>query len=293
MPITAAMVKELRERTGAGMMECKRALEASDGDMEAAVEAMRKAGLARADKKAGRIAAEGIIRIARTHDCQQAAMVEINCETDFVAKGGDFESFSQAVADSILEHAPPDLDGLLKLPLRGDKVSVEAGRQALISKVGENIQVRRFHLTHAQDHVGVYVHGSRIGVIVSLTGGDETLARDIAMHIAASRPLFVNEDDVPRELLDKEREIFTAQAQASGKRPEIVDKMVQGRLKKYLGEITLLGQPFVKDPDRAVCELLQESNADVTGFVRFEVGEGLERRATSFADEVMAQVRET
>ena len=293
MPITAAMVKDLRERTGAGMMECKRALEASGGDMDAAVEAMRKAGLARADKKAGRIAAEGIIRIARAHDGRQAAMVEINCETDFVAKGGDFESLSQAVADSVLEHAPSDLDALLKLPLRGDKVSVEAGRQALISKLGENIQVRRFHLTRAQNQVGVYLHGSRIGVIVDITGGDETLARDIAMHIAASRPLCINEDDVPGELLDKEREIFSAQAQASGKPPEIVDKMIQGRLKKYLGEITLLGQPFVKDPDKTVGRLLRESNAVVTSFVRFEVGEGLEKKTGNFADEVMAQVRET
>jgi elongation factor Ts len=185
------------------------------------------------------------------------------------------------------------LDALLKLPLRGDKVSVEAGRQALISKLGENIQVRRFHLTRAQNQVGVYLHGSRIGVIVDITGGDETLARDIAMHIAASRPLCINEDDVPGELLDKEREIFSAQAQASGKPPEIVDKMVQGRLKKYLGEITLLGQPFVKDPDKTVGRLLRESNAVVTSFVRFEVGEGLEKKTGNFADEVMAQVRET
>jgi elongation factor Ts len=292
MPITASLVKELRERTGAGMMECKKALEANGGDMDAAIEAMRKAGLAKADKRAGRVAAEGVIRASVAQDGRQAALVEVNCETDFVAKGGDFESFAQAVANTVSQHAPADIDALRGLPLRGDKVSVEDGRQALISKLGENIQVRRFEFMRPQNgRVGVYLHGSRIGVMVDVRGGSEELAKDLAMHIAASRPLCVSEHEVPAELLDKEREIFAAQAQQSGKPPEIIDKMVQGRLKKYLAEITLLGQPFVKDPDKTVGKLLGESRASVARFVRFEVGEGIEKKSANFADEVMAQVK--
>ncbi len=293
MQITASMVKELRERTGAGMMECKKALEASGGDMVAAIESMRKAGLAKADKRATRVAAEGVIRASQTPDGAHAAMVEINCETDFVAKGDDFAAFAQAVAATIVERAPVDVDDLMARPIvGGDGTSIEANRQALIAKLGENIQVRRFDRMRADGgQIGVYLHGSRIGVMVLLKSGDEALARDIAMHVAASRPLCVNEDDVPAELLEKEKEIFAAQAESSGKPPEIIAKMVQGRLKKYLGEITLLGQPFVKDPDKTVGKLLQEAKAKVARFSRFEVGEGIEKKSGNFADEVMAQVK--
>jgi elongation factor Ts len=293
MQVNASMVKELRERTGAGMMECKKALEANGGDIEAAIESMRKAGLARADKRATRIAAEGVIWTSIARNGVRAAMVEINCETDFVAKGDDFAAFAQAVADSVLQHAPTDIDALMSLPIASDDaVSVEAKRQALISKLGENIQVRRFHHMAADGgKIGVYLHGSRIGVLVDLKGGDDALAKDIAMHVAASRPLCVSENDVPPELLEKERAIFTAQAESSGKPAEIIDKMVQGRLKKYLSEITLLGQPFVKDPDKSVGRLLKDSNASVRRFTRFEVGEGIEKKGGSFADEVMAQVK--
>jgi elongation factor Ts len=293
MQVNASMVKELRERTGAGMMECKKALEANGGDIEAAIESMRKAGLARADKRATRIAAEGVIWTSIARNGVRAAMVEINCETDFVAKGDDFAAFAQAVADSVLQHAPTDIDALMSLPIASDDaVSVEAKRQALISKLGENIQVRRFHHMAADGRkIGVYLHGSRIGVLVDLKGGDDALAKDIAMHVAASRPLCVSENDVPPELLEKERAIFTAQAESSGKPAEIIDKMVQGRLKKYLSEITLLGQPFVKDPDKSVGRLLKDSNASVRRFTRFEVGEGIEKKGGSFADEVMAQVK--
>jgi elongation factor Ts len=289
------MVKELRERTGAGMMECKKALEANGGDMDAAIESMRMAGLAKADKRAARFAAEGVIQASLAPDKRQAAMVEINCETDFVAKGEDFAGFAQAVAASILEHAPANGDALLALPIAGDEsLSIEAQRQALISKLGENIQVRRFdHMRAEAGVIGVYLHGGRIGVMVELQGDDETLARDVAMHVAASRPLCIAEQDVPGELLDKERAILAAQAQASGKSEEIVTKMVQGRLRKYLAEITLVGQPFVKDPDKSVGKLLQESRARVRRFTRFEVGEGLEKKSGNFADEVMAQVRDS
>jgi elongation factor Ts len=293
MQITASMVKELRERTGAGMMECKKALEANGGDMDAAIEAMRKAGVAKADKRAARVAAEGVIRASLARGGREAAMVEINCETDFVAKANEFGAYAQAVADTVLRDAPADVDGLMDLPIAGDDaLSVEGRRQALIAKLGENIQVRRFDLMRARgDQIGVYLHGNRIGVMVELKGGDEALARDIAMHVAASRPLCVAEVEVPPDLLEKEREIFSAQAQSSGKPSQIIEKMVQGRLKKYLAEVTLLGQPFVKDPDKAVGKLLQESKARVGRFTRFEVGEGLEKKSGHFAEEVMAQVK--
>jgi elongation factor Ts len=222
-------------------------------------------------------------------------MVEINSETDFVAKGEDFAGFAQAVADSILRAAPTRPDELLDLRVAGDEsMSIEATRQALSAKLGENVQVRRFDYMRADaGPIGVYLHGGRIGVMVELQGGDEALARDIAMHVAASRPLCVAEQDVPGELIEKERAIFAAQAQGSGKSEEIVAKMVQGRLKKYLAEITLVGQPFVKDPDKSVGKLLTESRAQVERFTRFEVGEGLEKKTGNFADEVMAQVRDS
>lgn len=290
MQITAAMVKELRELTGAGMMECKKALTEAGGDTEAAIEWMRKNGLAKADKKAGRVAAEGVIVLATAKNQKAACMIEINCETDFVARGDDFRNFVDQVSALALEKAPADLDALLKLPL-ADGGSVETRRKALVAKIGENIQIRRFVRIASEGIVGTYSHGGRIGVLVDMSGGDANLAKDIAMHIAASRPVCVSENDVPAEHLQKEKEILLAQAAQSGKTGDIVEKMVQGRLKKYLSEVTLLGQPFVKDPDQNVGKLLKAAAATVKSFHRFEVGEGIEKKEENFAEEVMAAVR--
>ncbi|ROR32215.1 translation elongation factor Ts [Inmirania thermothiophila] len=287
MQITAALVKELRERTGAGMMECKKALVETGGDIEAAIELMRKSGQAKADKKAGRVAAEGIIAVAR--DGGAVALVEVNSETDFVAKDEHFVRFAEAVAQAALEKAPADLEALLALPLDGG--SVEEARRELVAKVGENIQVRRFARIDSDGVLGVYRHGTRIGVVVELAGGDETLARDLAMHVAASRPQWVRDEEVPEAVLAKEREIYAAQAADSGKPAHIVEKMVEGRLRKWLAEVTLLGQPFVKDPDQTVGELVRKAGAEVRRFVRLEVGEGIEKRQEDFAAEVMAQAR--
>jgi elongation factor Ts len=293
MQITASMVKELRERTGAGMMECKRALTESNGDMEAAIALMRKSGLAQADKKASRIAAEGIITVSVSPDQTAAALVEVNCETDFVAKGEEFKNFVHHVAQRVLSDVPVEVEALGQLPLTdtSDR-SIEEERRELIAKIGENIRVRRFDYRASQGgHLGVYVHGGRIGVLVDLQGGDATLAKDIAMHVAASRPVCVTEGEVPKDLLDKEREILLAQAEGSGKPANIIEKMVAGRLKKFLAEITLNGQAFVKEPDKSVGELLAQAHANVNEFVRYEVGEGLEKRGENFAEEVMAQVK--
>jgi len=292
MAITAALVKELRERTGAGMMECKKALVDTNGDIDAAIELMRKSGMAKADKKAGRIAAEGLVAIEISGDKKHAAIVEVNCETDFVAKGDDFVNFTNAVAKRILAAKPSNVEELMGLPLNdGDATTVDDTRRALIAKIGENISIRRFEICAASGVIAAYSHGSRIGVLVSMQGGDETLAKDIAMHIAASKPVCVSADQVPQELLDKEKEIFAAQAAESGKPANIVEKMVEGRVKKYLAEITLLGQAFVKDPDSTVEKLLKSASATVDAFYRFEVGEGIEKKEENFAEEVMAQVR--
>jgi len=290
MSISAALVKELRERTGAGMMECKKALVSTDGDIEAAVELMRKEGLAKADKKAGRIAAEGLVALAVSGDGRAAAMVEVNSETDFVASGDDFRGFAQAVADIALAQRPADLDALLAAPMAGGE-TVEEARRALVAKIGENIGVRRFQLVEGDDRVGTYLHGTRIGVLVGMKGGDEALARDVAMHVAASKPEYILASDVPADTMEKEREILTEQAQREGKPAEIVAKMVEGRLRKQLAEITLVGQPFVKDPDITVGKLLSGAGAEVQVAARFEVGEGIEKKADNFVEEVMAQVR--
>ena len=291
MAITAALVKELRERTGAGMMECKKALVETDGDIEAAVEHMRKTGLAKADKKAGRTAAEGAIIIKRSDDGKSAAIVEVNCETDFVTKGDDFQNFANAVGDLALESKPASIEALLASSM-SDGQTVEEAAKALIAKIGENINVRRVQIVEASDGViGSYLHGSRIGVLAAQEGGDEELAKDVAMHIAASKPVCVSADEVSQDLIDKEKEIFAAQAAESGKPPEIIEKMITGRINKFLKEITLLGQPFVKDPDTSVEKLLKNANATITGFVRLEVGEGIEKKEENFADEVMAQVK--
>jgi elongation factor Ts len=291
MAITAALVKELRERTGAGMMECKKALVETDGDIDAAAEHMRKTGLAKADKKAGRVAAEGMVVVAVSDDGKSAAIVEVNSETDFVSKGDDFRNFAAAVANRVLENAPADLDALMAMPLNDGGESIDNTRQALVAKIGENIQVRRFNRISGDNQVASYLHGDRIGVLVEMKGGDAELAKDIAMHVAASRPVCVKAEDVPAEMLDKEKEILTAQAQESGKPAEIIEKMIEGRIRKYLAEITLLGQAFVKDPDQTVEKLLKSKGAEVVGFVRMEVGEGIEKKTENFADEVMAQVK--
>ena len=287
--ITASQVKELRERTGAGMMECKKALTESNGDLDLAVENMRKAGLAKADKKAGRVAAEGRIAIQQAGDA--VSMVEVNCETDFVANGDEFGAFATAVAKAVLAKAPADMDVLNGVKLDSGE-DVDTARRNLVAKIGENISVRRFERYQTQGGVlGSYIHGTRIGVLVELKGGTPVLAKDVAMHVAASRPMCVKPEQVPAEVLDKEREIIRAQSADSGKPAAIIDKMVEGRLKKFLAEVTLLGQPFVKDPDQSVEKLLKTAGAEAVRFVRFEVGEGIEKKQEDFAAEVMAQAR--
>ena len=290
MQITAAMVKELRERTGAGMMECKKALTESGGDMNAAIELMRKSGQAKADKKASRVAAEGTVVAMLSDDSKQGVLLEVNCETDFVAKDAQFQKFTNDVADVVLSQEPANIETLMNASLASGE-TVENARLALVSKIGENIQVRRFELMAASGGtLGKYMHGTRIGVMVELEGGTDELCKDIAMHVAASKPMCVSEDGVSEEVLQKEKEIFAAQAESSGKPADIIEKMVQGRLKKFLGEVTLLGQPFVKDPDKSVEKLLKENSAQVNSFMRYEVGEGIEKKSENFAEEVMAQV---
>jgi elongation factor Ts len=290
MSITASMVKDLRERTGAGMMECKKALVECNGDIEAAIEHMRKTGLAKADKKAGRTAAEGLIVIKASGDNKKVAIVEVNCETDFVTKGDDFQNFSNEVAQLALDNDAADLEALLACKMSGGE-SVADTLKTMIAKIGENMNVRRVALLNSNGLLASYSHGSRIGVVVNLEGGDMDLGRDIAMHIAASRPSAVSEADVDPALIEKEKEIFAAQAAESGKPAEIIEKMIGGRINKYLKEITLLGQPFVKDPDTTVEKLLKGAGATVVAFTRFEVGEGIEKKQENFADEVMAQVK--
>jgi elongation factor Ts len=288
MAVTAAMVKELRERTGAGMMECKKALVETNGDLDAAIEVLRKSGLAQADKKASRVAAEGKIALAMADGGKEAVMVEVNCETDFVAKDASFIAFADAVASNALNDQPADVEALMATTIDG--LSVEEARQALISKIGENIKVRRFVRESTEGTLGAYVHGGKIGVLISVSGGDEELARDLAMHVAALNPEYVSEDDVPADVVAHEKDILIAQAEGSGKPPEIIEKMVTGRLRKHLSGITLLGQPFVKDGDVTVAKLLQQKSASVNGFDRLAVGEGIERKEENFAEEVMQQV---
>ena len=291
MAITAALVKELRERTGAGMMECKKILTETNGDLDLAIEELRKRGAAQADKKAGRIAAEGAI--VTLVENQIGVALEVNCETDFVAKDENFLAFVNKVAQTIAQAKPADLDALSGVTIAGGSASVEETRQELISKIGENINVRRFELLEAgtDEILSSYQHGSRISVLVKSTGGSDELGRDIAMHVAASNPVCVSADQVPAELLEKEREIFSAQAAESGKPAEIMEKMVEGRIRKYLNEVTLLGQPFVKDPDQSVEKLLKSAGAEVINFVRYEVGEGIEKKQDDFVAEVMAQAK--
>ena len=289
MDITAAMVKELRERSGAGMMECKKALVEANGDIELAIENMRKSGAAKAAKKAGRIAAEGAIVTAS--NATHAVLVEVNSETDFVANDDNFKRFASAVADTALKSGAADV-ATLRDAAGPDGESLEQMRAGLVAKIGENIEIRRFTVLAADGGVvQSYLHGKRIGVLVALTGGNAELARDIAMHIAASNPVCVSEAEMPADVIAKEREIYSAQAAESGKPADIVEKMVVGRLKKFIAETTLLGQPFVKDPDQTVEKLLKSNGAMVTRFVRYEVGEGIDKKEDNFVEEVMAQVR--
>jgi elongation factor Ts len=287
MNITAETVKQLRERTGAGMMECKKALVETKGDLDAAAELMRKTGLAKADKKAARVAAEGTVVAER--DGNSAVLVEINCETDFVARSDEFQAFARELAKSALANSPASLEALLSSA--NGAGSFEDQRRALIAKIGENISVRRFVKVTAPGALGTYIHGSRIGSLVALEGGDESLARDLAMHVAAVNPAYIDASEVPAAVLDKEREILTDQTKGEKKPPDIIAKMVEGRLRKYLAEITLLGQPFVKEPETTVEKLVKKAGAKVVQFVRYEVGAGIEKKQDDFVGEVMAQVK--
>jgi len=286
MSITAPMVKELRERTGAGMMECKRALVEVGGDLDAAAEALRAAGAAKADKKASRVAADG--RVVIQASGSKAVITEVNSETDFVAKDENFIGFADAVAAASLASGVTDTAALAGVAL-GD-TTVEVARTELVQKVGENISVRRAEIIANDGPIGIYTHGARIGAIVVLDGGDESLARDIAMHVAATNPTCIDESGVPAEILETEKRIFTEQAAESGKPPEIIEKMIGGRINKFLKEITLVGQPFVKDDKQTVGQLLKAASASVVSFTRYEVGEGIEKKVENFADEVMKQI---
>jgi elongation factor Ts len=294
MAVTAEAVKALRERTGAGMMECKKALVETNGDLEAAAEIMRKSGLAKADKKAGRVAAEGVVAIEHSADGRTAAVVEVNSETDFVAREKDFQGFAAAVAKAALEAQPKDLDALNAVKLASGE-TVDEARRALIARIGENLSVRRFEIVKADAPLAAYRHGTKIGVLVALQGGDTALGHDLAMHIAAINPQYLSADDVPADQVAKERDIFVAQVaqdpKAAGKPAEIVAKMVEGKIRKFLGEITLLGQPFVKDDKQVVEAVLKKANAKVVRFVRYEVGAGIEKKQENFAEEVAAAVR--
>jgi elongation factor Ts len=289
MAVTAQQVKELRERSGAGMMECKKALVESDGDMEAAIEQLRKSGLAKADKKSARVAAEGIITIAE--DDTQAVLIEINCETDFVAKDDAFRAFVSKVEQAALNSTGDEINDLLVWTDAAGN-TLEQARQELVAVIGENIQVRRLlRMSRQGQTVASYIHGARIGVLVAIDGAEESVARDIAMHIAAFSPAYISADDVPADVLEKEQKILTAQAADSGKPADIIEKMVQGRLRKQIEEITLHGQPFVKDNDISVGKWLQQQGVSVLQFSRLAVGEGIEKENVDFASEVMQQVK--
>jgi elongation factor Ts len=288
MNISADTVKQLRERTGAGMMECKKALVETQGNLEAAAELMRRSGLAKADKKAARVAAEGTVAIERSGS--DAALVEINCETDFVARSDEFQAFARDVAKAALQAAPASLEALLAAA-HGGTSTLDNRRRDLIAKIGENIAVRRFVRVTSPGPMGTYIHGTRIGSMVALKGGDEALARDIAMHVAAANPAYISVEDVPADVLERERAILTEQTKGEKKPPEIIAKMVEGRLRKYLAEITLMGQPFVKDEDTTVEKLVRKAGASVVKIARFEVGAGIEKKQDDFVGEVMAQVK--
>jgi elongation factor Ts len=294
--VTASMVMELRGRTGLGMMECKKALTETSGDLAKAEELLRIKSGAKASKAADRAATEGVIGAAIGPDGKEAAMVELNCETDFVARNEDFVDFARKLAQLVVDADPADVPALAAMPLGG--ATVESARQALVQKLGENISIRRLARVTSPQHVSQYLHGGgRIGVTVAYEGADEQTGKDLAMHVAASaapgalRPLCVSREQVPQELIEKERAIFNAQAAESGKPPEIVAKMVEGRVNKFLAEVTLLGQPFVRDPDQTVEKYLKSKGATVSSFTLFVVGEGLDKKKDDFAAEVAAMAK--
>jgi len=291
MAITASLVKELRERTGAGMMDCKKALTETGGDMEAAIDLMRTSGAAKAAKKAGRVAAEGLINVSIADDGKTAIILEVNSETDFVTKGDAFIDFVNTLGALALKTTPANIEEFLSQTLdNGD--SLEKAREDIVAKVGENVAIRRVQTVTVDNGViGAYKHGERIAVLTVLEGGDETLAKDIAMHIAATRPECITEEELPSDLLEREKAIFVEQARESGKPDNIIEKMIVGRMKKFVGEVTLYGQAFVKDPDTTVGALAKSNNAEVKSFIRFEVGEGIEKKEENFAEEVAAQMK--
>ena len=289
--ISAKMVKELRDRTGAGMMECKKALTNSSGDMEKAVEEMRKAGQAKADKKSSRVAAEGVISLSISEDNKFANIIEINCETDFVAKDESFLEFVKKISDISLQNLDGNIENLLNSQHQSGK-TVEEVRLELVSKVGENVKIRRIQAIDANNsYIGNYMHGTKIGVVVLLKNENTELAKDICMHIAAMKPIALNASDISQKDLNKEREIFLAQAKESGKPEDIIQKMVDGKIKKYISEVTLIDQKFVKDNEVTVGKLLEKNNNEILSFYRLEVGEGVEKKDENFADEVMAQIK--
>ena len=290
MAISAALVKELRERTGAGMMECKKALVETEGDIEAAVEHMRKTGLAKADKKAGRIATEGKVVVEFSDDAKKGVMLEVNCETDFVAMGDEFGGFASAVAKRIMSDAPADVETLLELPLEDGGESINIVLKTMIAKIGENMSVRRFVTVSTDGQLGAYLHGTKIGVVVDMQGGDADLIKDVAMHVAASNPKGLDESSLDAVELAKEKEIAAAEAANSGKPENIIEKIVAGKIKRFIRDNTLMGQAFVKDPDVTVEKLVSNAGATVLGFTRLEVGEGMEKKQEDFAAEVMAQI---
>ena len=280
--ISASQVKELREKTGLGLMDCKKALEESQGDMELAIEELRKTSGIKASKKSGRSAADGLIAIKSQDD--QYFMIEVNCETDFVARDDSFVEFTSQTLDSYVSNPESSLEEILAN-------GAEDNREKIVQKLGENIVIRRIAKTEESSVTGSYLHSNqKIGCIVSLKGGDESLANDIAMHASATDPMAVTPSDIPTETVEKEREIFRAQSEGSGKPPEIVEKMIEGKVAKFLSEVSLTEQDFVKDPNMKISQLLKENNANILNFIRYEVGEGIEVEKVDFATEVMSQI---
>ena len=292
MIITAALVKDLRKRTGAGMMDCKKALVETNADLEAAIDLMRASGAAKAAKKAGRVASEGLINVAISDDNKSAIILEVNSETDFVTKGQSFIDFVSALGKIALKNKPESVETFLALTLDSGE-TVDEAREDIVAKIGENITVRRVQNVSTENGVlGAYKHGDRIAVLTVLSGNDAALAKDIAMHIAASRPECISEEQLSNELLEREKSIFIEQAKESGKPDNIIEKMIVGRMKKFVNEVTLYGQAFIKDPDTSVGKLVKSKNVEVESFVRFEVGEGIEKKEDNFVEEVMAQARD-
>jgi len=291
MEITAALVKELRERTGAGMMDCKKALMETSADLEAAIDLMRASGAAKAAKKSGRVASEGLVNLTVSDDSKNAVILEVNSETDFVTKGSAFIDFVDALGSLALKNKPESLEVFLSQTL-GSGETVDEARQGIIAKIGENISVRRLQIVTTENGVlGAYKHGERIAVLAVLSGADGELAKDIAMHVAASKPECVSEDQLSSELVEREKAIFIEQAKESGKPDNIIEKMIIGRMKKFVNEVTLYGQSFVKDPDTTVGALVKSKGAEVESFIRYEVGEGMEKKEDNFVEEVMAHAQ--